>query len=103
MMIRCKRQVAGNVCHFRHLDACHPDVIANRFFNNTLTEEEIFEFNLRPCEANECNPFAQKNAKICFDFLNKKVCSRNAAMRICRYRHLLPNHPDAIADRNRRI
>lgn len=98
---RCKRQLSGGVCHFRHLDPNHPDVIANRYFNNMLSEREIQKYRLRPCEENECNPFAPKDARICFDYLNKRVCSRNATMRICRYRHLLPNHPEAIADRNR--
>ena len=99
--ISCKRQLAGNVCHSRHLDRDHPDVIANLYFNNLLTEDQIQEYQLRPCDDNECNPFAPRDSKICFDFLNKKICTRNAMMKICRYRHLLPNHPDAIADRNR--
>lgn len=92
----------GKVCHFRHLDCDHPDVIADRYFNNMLSEKDIRSYQLRPCEPDECNPFAPKNAKICFDFLNKNVCSRNSDMRICRYRHLKPNHPEAIADRKRR-
>lgn len=102
MPSRCKRQEAGKVCHFRHLDSNHPDVIANRFFNHLLTEEEIEEYQLHPCEEHECNPFAPKNSKICFDYLNKRICSRNSMMKICRYRHLLPSHPEAIADKNRR-
>ena len=48
--ISCKRQLAGNVCHFRHLDRDHPDVIANLYFNNLLTEDQIQEYQLRPCD-----------------------------------------------------
>ena len=35
-------------------------------------------------------------AKICFSFVNTGMCERGAA---CKFRHLAPNHPDAIADR----
>ena len=65
------------------------------------SKEEIKQYKLRECDENEVNPFAPRGAKICFDFLNKKMCSRTNAKRICRFRHLLHNHPDAIADRNR--
>lgn len=83
------------------MDANHPDAIADRFKNNLLTKEEIEHYRLRECDDNEVNPFAPVNAKICFEFLNKKMCSRTAEMKICRYRHLLPSHPEAIADRQR--
>ena len=66
-----------------------------------LSEEEIRKYQLRPCEPFETNPFAPADAKICFDFLNHHVCSRNQDMKICRFRHLLPEHPDAIRDRAR--
>eukprot|EP00966_Prymnesium_polylepis_P096706 2240471-Prymnesium_polylepis.1 len=36
--------------------------------------------------------------RICFPFLNRGSCERGAA---CRFRHLPPDHPDAIADRMR--
>jgi len=36
--------------------------------------------------------------RICFPFLNRGACERGAA---CRYRHLTPDHPDAVADRMR--
>lgn len=98
---RCERQRNGGVCRFRHLDPNHPDAIADRFRNGLCTKEEIEKYHLRKCDPYEVNPFAPYGANICFEFLNKKTCSRNNAMKICRYRHLLPNHPDAIADRER--
>lgn len=97
----CERQRNGSICHFRHLSPNHPEAIADRFQSGLLSEEEIAYYKLRPCEPFETNPFAPKDAKICFEFLNKHVCSRNAKMQVCHFRHLLPNHPDAIADRER--
>ena len=91
----------GSVCRYRHLIASHPDAIADRFQSGLLSEEEIKQYQLRTCDENETNPFAPIDAPICFEFLNHGFCSRTAAMKICRYRHLLPSHPDAIADRNR--
>lgn len=91
----------GLVCRFRHLDACHPEAIADRFKNGLLSKEEIVHYGLYPCGPNESNPFASPESKICFDYLNHHVCSRNYSMRICRFRHLEANHPDAIQDRKR--
>ena len=101
MMIRCERQRSGGICHFRHLDASHPEAIADRYKSGLLTPEEIEFHHLRPCDTLETNPFAPRDAKICFEYLNKHVCSRNVMMRVCRFRHLLPNHPDALADREK--
>lgn len=98
---RCQRMESGKVCRFRHLVPLHPDAIADRFKSGLLSEEEIRKYQLRPCEPFETNPFAPADAKICFDFLNHHVCSRNQDMKICRFRHLLPEHPDAIRDRAR--
>ena len=36
--------------------------------------------------------------RICFTFLNRGQCNREGS---CRFRHLAPDHPDAIADRIR--
>ena len=41
---------------------------------------------------------AAEETRICFPFLNRGVCSFGAG---CRFRHLAPDHPDAIADRVR--
>ena len=38
-------------------------------------------------------------ARLCFPFLNKGVCERGTA---CRFRHVPPDHPDAVADRVQR-
>ena len=38
------------------------------------------------------------DARICFPFLNHGRCDREAT---CRFRHLAPDHPDAVADRMR--
>ena len=89
------------MCRFRHLDSSHPDAIADRFKNGLLSDEEIEKYKLRPCPPGEVNPFAPENARICFEYLNKKVCKRTSNMKICRYRHLLPSHPEAIADRTK--
>ena len=89
----------GRVCRFRHLVPYHPEAIADRFRSGLLSKEDIEKYRLRECEPYETNPFAPKDAKICFEFLNRHVCSRNQDMKICRFRHLLPEHPDAIQDR----
>lgn len=100
---RCQRMEQGRVCRYRHLVASHPDAIADRYRSGLLTDQEIEQYRLRPCEEFEVNPFAPRDAPICFDFLNRGVCRRTENMKICRYRHLLPNHPDAIADRQRSV
>lgn len=96
---RCYRMETGRVCRFRHLDADHPDAIADRFRNGLLSKEDIKKYNLRVCDAFESNPFAPQEAKICFEYLNHHVCSRNVAKRICRFRHLESEHPEAVKDR----
>ena len=97
----CQRVESGKICRFRHLDSDHPDAIADRFKNGMLTREEIAYYRLRICEPFESNPFAPRGSKICFDYLNRHVCSRNTQKMICRFRHLEAEHPDAIKDRER--
>lgn len=99
IMNRCQRMDSGRICRFRHLVPNHPEAIADRFRSGFLSKEEIEKYKLRVCDPFETNPFAQKDAKICFEFLNRRVCSRNQEMKICRFKHLLPEHPDAIQDR----
>jgi hypothetical protein len=41
---------------------------------------------------------ASGETRICFPFMNKGRCERG---NVCRFRHLRPDHPDAIADRAR--
>ena len=43
-------------------------------------------------------PSLMGNMRLCFNFLNKGFCDKGGA---CRFRHLPPDHPDAIADRVR--
>lgn len=100
-MRRCSRCRDGGKCKYRHLVPYHPDAIADRYQSGVLSVEDVEKYQLRPCEKFETNPFAPRNAPICFEYLNHGVCSRTASMKICRYRHLLPSHPDAIADRSR--
>ena len=46
----------------------------------------------------EVRTLAAPNARLCFTYLNHNTCSRGSA---CSFRHVLPDHPDAIADRIR--
>ena len=39
-----------------------------------------------------------QDRRICFEWLNHGSCNRGAS---CKFRHLEPNHPDAIMDRVR--
>ncbi len=39
--------------------------------------------------------------QLCFDYINRGICSRLSRGESCRYRHLHPNHPDVIADKIR--
>lgn len=98
---RCQRMETGRICRFRHLVPNHPEAIADRYRSGLLSQEEILKYKLRECDPYETNPFAPRDAKICFEFLNRRICSRNQDMKICRFRHLLPEHPDAIQDRLR--
>lgn len=98
---RCQRVDSGKICRFRHLDADHPDAIADRFRSGLISKEEIEKYQLRECDLFESNPFAPRGAKICFEYLNRHVCSRNMCKKICRFRHLESEHPDAIRDRRK--
>lgn len=51
------------------------------------------------CTNNELNPYAQPNAKLCYDFLNFGYCKRENRTGSCKYRHLAPDHIDAVMDR----
>lgn len=99
---KCSRQMEGQKCRYRHLISTHPEAIAYRYSKGLLTEEEIVNYQLRPCEEHETNPFAPINAPLCKDFLNHKYCQRTRNMKICRYRHCLPQHPLAIKDKEQR-
>ena len=49
------------------------------------------------CTSIELNPHALANAELCYDYLNSGTCQREMAG-ICKYRHLPPDHIDAIVD-----
>ena len=40
-----------------------------------------------------------QGASMCFDFVNRGMCSRLQRGEQCKYRHLPPHHPDVIADK----
>jgi hypothetical protein len=87
---RCDRE---STCRFRHLAPDHPDAVADRM--STGAYDKI------PAHA---NPFIEQNSnavpgdfRICYTYLNRGKCDRAN----CSFRHLLPGHPDAIADRVR--
>jgi len=40
-----------------------------------------------------------QGASMCFDFINRGMCSRLQRGEQCKYRHLPPHHPDVIADK----
>ena len=81
----------GEACKFRHVPADHPDAVADRMRRG--------EYNKIPQHANpliDQNPNVQPGeSRICFSFLNKGTCAHTG----CAFRHLLPGHPDACADR----
>ena len=81
----------GDACQFRHVAQDHPDAIADRMRRG--------EYHKIPASA---NPMIDQNpnvgygeTRICFRYLNHGKCDKDA----CTFRHLLPGHPDAIADR----
>ena len=84
----CER---GEVCRFRHLTADHPDAVADRM--RTGQYDKIPQHVNPMVEQNlNCPPGERR---ICYNFLNRSVCDKPE----CGFRHLLPGHPDAIADK----
>lgn len=81
----------GAECRFRHLTAEHPDAVADRM--RTGQYDKIPQHVNPMVEQNpNCQPGEQR---ICYTYLNRRSCDRPE----CSFRHLLPGHPDAIADR----
>lgn len=66
-----------------------------------LSEEEAAIWHLSPCSDNEVNPFSNPKENLCYDFQNHSYCKRNREGKICRFRHLLSDHEDAIRDRKK--
>ena len=61
-----------------------------------------YDFDALPvwiiCTSYELNPHAASDAELCYDYLNNGECQREMAVGMCRYRHLPPDHIDAIVD-----
>ena len=53
------------------------------------------------CNSVEHNPNASINARLCYDFLNTGVCKRESSAGICKFRHVLQDHIDAVIDKIR--
>ena len=98
-MNRCRAEDMGQNCPYRHCVYCHPERIALLFLHNQLSSLEADAWMLMPCSAEEVNPFSSPREKLCYDFLNTGVCKRNQEGKICRFRHCLPNHEEAVKDR----
>lgn len=102
----------GAGCRFRHLAPDHPDAIADRvrtghIFKIANLADEKVQAQLQEQLSAKSSPSAQalapptassSDARICFPFLNHGRCDREST---CRFRHLAPDHPDAVADRMR--
>ena len=50
---------------------------------------------------NVAMPDPGPGTQLCFDFINRGICSRLQRGENCRYRHLPPTHPDVVADKIR--
>ena len=98
-LCRCPNEKLGRHCPYRHLVECHPERVALLYQYGRLTEFEANAWLLCPCAAKEVNPFGSPHEKMCYDFLNTHVCKRNQEGKICRFRHCLPSHEDAVRDR----
>ena len=98
----------GNACRFRHLAESHPDAMADRARTGHAARgagvppgQGAGMLPGAPSAAGGLGAVAGEGApesRICFPFLNRGMCERGEA---CRFRHLDPNHPDAVADRIR--
>eukprot|EP00965_Chrysotila_dentata_P099569 3291390-Pleurochrysis_carterae.AAC.4 len=73
-----------------------------RPLEDASTGEEADDKRARPAAtpgpADEVPTAAPAGGRICFTFLNKGSCTYAGE---CRFRHLMPEHPDAVADRVR--
>ena len=96
---RCRNEQMGRRCPLRHLVDCHPERIALLYRYGRMTEYEACAWMLYPCSDKEVNPFGNPHEKLCYDYLNTHVCKRNQEGNICRFRHCLPRHADALKDR----
>ena len=95
----CSRLNGGQICRYRHLQANHPDVIADKVRQGKLPPS-VLEPGLAPIEPG-IPPDPGHGAQLCFDFINSGTCGRLSSGAGCKYRHLAQGHPDVIADKVR--
>ena len=95
----CSRLNSGQICRYRHLQADHPDVIADKVRQGKLPPSAL-ESGLAPAEPG-IPPDPGQGAQLCFDFINSGKCARLASGAGCKYRHLPQGHPEVIADKVR--
>merc|ERR1740117_758486 len=81
----------GDTCKYRHLAQDHPDAIADK-------ERQMNRRNAQTVPTSNQGFMGGQGVRdsgpICFPFLNKGSCDKEN----CRFRHLTPDHPDAVAD-----
>lgn len=110
----CGRLARGEICRYRHLDASHPDVIADKVRQGKLPAIALDAVKAGNAAAiavmtNTSSPATGADvpldpgpgASLCFDYINNGSCSRLSSGQTCKYRHLPPTHPDVIADKIR--
>ena len=95
----CSRLNGGQICRYRHLQANHPDVIADKVRQGKLPPS-VLEAGLAPTDPG-IPPDPGHGAQLCFDFINSGSCGRLTSGVGCKYRHLAQGHPDVIADKVR--
>ncbi len=123
----CGRLARGEICRYRHLEATHPDVIADRVRQGKLPASALTAATAGntdllkqimagggggaapgapPVAPGEVDPATGlvdpgPGVQLCFDYVNNGSCARLRSGQGCKYRHLPQNHPDVIADRVR--
>jgi hypothetical protein len=125
----CGRLARGEICRYRHLEATHPEVIADRVRQGKLPPTALAAANagdvsavqraiaaavpaataalaaaalpsgVAPTEGDLVDP--GPGVQLCFDYINNGSCTRLRTGQGCKYRHLAPHHPDVIADKIR--
>ena len=95
----CSRLARGEVCRYRHLDASHPDVIADKVRNGKLPPIALDALKAGNAAALAALSKPAAEESICFEWVNGGSCPRLSAGQVCRYRHPPPHHPDVIADK----
>ncbi|KAG8470396.1 hypothetical protein KFE25_008817 [Diacronema lutheri] len=104
----CARLQRGESCRYRHLPPNHPDVVSDKVRQGKMTMAQALSvLGLAPADSGAATAAALLGADplggatLCFDFVNRGVCSRLQRGEVCKYRHLPPDHPDVLADKVR--